>query len=459
MGHLDKCRVCFTAVARDDEAYNLLELPKLAAKFSDCTGLVVDPDDVNIIPSEICCQCYEQLEMYHAFRALSLTADRKWRLKKKVKRREIIQEEPMFLEENQEAQGQEMEQPSLQPPELILCDGNLSPKESPKVSKRVQRKASPKKAKPQVKIMYIIIVFNGLFKLISNKLITFQAQRVLNFFSTFQETDVISTSDTVYTCDLCSEEFDDHKRLVNHKKEHDGHSLYHCSESGCEQSFNRYEQCRQHELLHAAEGTRFICGEEGCHKMYRHKASLKLHQSKAHGLGEPPKTHMCEFCGRVFQNLAALTHHRHTHSDQLKLPFACEMADCTLRFISQEKLRIHMMRHQGIKNYSCPYCGLRKTTKNELRLHINFHTLERSWKCKYCSKVCNSSTSLKKHVNAIHEKKRDYACSYCEKSFANSNTRKYHEMTHTGEKNFECQECGKKFIQPAALRTHRLIHE
>ncbi|KAH8297604.1 hypothetical protein KR054_004141, partial [Drosophila jambulina] len=102
---------------------------------------------------------------------------------------------------------------------------------------------------------------------------------------------------------------------------------------------------------------------------------------------------------------------------------------------------------------------MRKTTKNELRLHINFHTLERSWPCKFCQKVCNSSTSLKKHVSAVHEKNRNYACSYCEKSFANSNTRKYHEMTHTGEKNFECNECGKKFIQPAALRTHRLIHE
>lgn len=193
--------------------------------------------------------------------------------------------------------------------------------------------------------------------------------------------------------------------------------------------------------------------------MYRHKASLKQHQSKAHAIGEPLKKHICEFCGRVFQNLSALTHHRYTHSDQIQLPFACDMPDCTLRFISKEKLRIHMMRHQGIKDYSCPYCGLRKTTKQELRQHINFHTLERSWACTMCSKVCNSSTSLKKHVRTIHEKARDYACSYCEKSFANPDTRKYHEMTHTGEKNFECHECGKKFTQPAALRTHRLVHE
>ncbi|KAH8234899.1 hypothetical protein KR032_005214, partial [Drosophila birchii] len=435
MGHLDKCRVCFAAVARDDEAYNLLHLPKLAEKFSDCTDLVVDPEDVHVIPSEICCQCYEQLEMCHAFRSLCIIADRKWRVKMRVGQAEIItQEELIFLEEDQEKleqlgqvmeevlqmeeeqqieeeeqeedQEEAPEQPSLQATELVLCDGNLNPEEPPA-----------------------------------------------------KEPAVISASDILYTCDICSEGFDDLKRLETHKKEHDGHSLYHCSEPDCGESFNRYEQCRQHELQHAAEGTRFICGEEGCHKMYRHKASLKHHQSKAHGIGEPPKTHICEFCGRVFKNLAALTHHRYTHSDQMELPFACEMPDCTLKFISQEKLRIHMMRHQGIKNYSCPYCGLRKTTKNELRLHINFHTLERRWPCKFCPKLCNSSTSLKKHVGAVHEKKRDYACSYCEKSFASSNTRKYHEMTHTGEKNFECKECGKKFIQPAALRTHRLIHE
>ncbi|KAH8304024.1 hypothetical protein KR018_005919 [Drosophila ironensis] len=262
-----------------------------------------------------------------------------------------------------------------------------------------------------------------------------------------------------FKCSVCAEEFELEKRLLTHMQEHEGHSLYHCTEPGCEATFNRYETLKQHEAEHAKEGTRFVCNQNGCSKIYRHRGSLQSHLRRAHEIGKPVKTHICEFCGRVFKNLAALTHHRFTHGDSLELPFACEDPDCSLKFPSQEKLRVHMMRHNGVKNYSCPYCGLRKTTKNELRLHINYHTLERTWSCAQCSKVCNSSTSLKKHFRAIHEKARDYACSYCERSFATAHTRKYHEMTHTGEKNFECHECGKRFTQPAALRTHRKVHE
>ncbi|KAH8364377.1 hypothetical protein KR084_006425 [Drosophila pseudotakahashii] len=451
MGHLDKCRVCSCGVASDDEAYNLLQLPHLAVKFSECTNLVVDPDDQDILPNEICSECYELLEKFHSFRALCIIADGKWRTKnlctrKEIDRRKAVHrvddddEEPELPEEYEEEpehpegyeeEPEEMEeeqeiQQLYEAPELIICDKSLSPEKIEKTPPKLDRKTTPKKVQK---------------KSIPPK--------------KAKEEDL----HIIFKCDICSDEFREERRLFMHKKEHEGHMLYHCTEPGCDEAFNRYENLRQHELWHSEEGERFVCEEEGCHKMYRHKASLKHHQSKAHDIGKPLKTHMCEFCGRVFKNGSALSQHRFTHDDQMELPYACEIPDCTLRFYSKEKLKIHMMRHQGIKNYSCPYCGLKKTTKNELRLHINFHTLERTWSCKECPKVCNSSTSLKKHVRSVHEKARDYACHYCEKRFATSDTRKYHEMTHTGEKNFECRVCGKRFIQPSALRTHLKIHE
>nr|XP_016933273.1 gastrula zinc finger protein XlCGF46.1 isoform X1 [Drosophila suzukii] len=447
MGHLDKCRVCSCGVASDDEAYNLLHQPHLAVKFSECTNLVVDPDDQDILPSEICSECYELLEKFHSFRALCIIADRKWRQislcsQKKIDRRnpvlevedddeeeeeeelthmvEDLVEQLEHMHESEEALEEvQVIQPLFEAPELIICDRNLSPENS---SPSLMQKTTTKKVEPQTKAKD-------------------------------------EYSQLRFKCDICSDEFKDERRLFLHKKEHEGHMLYHCTEPGCGEAFNRYESLRQHELWHSEESTRFVCMEEGCNRMYRHKTSLQHHLSKAHDIGKPIKTHICEFCGRVFKNASALNQHRFTHDDQMVLPYACEMQDCTLRFYTKEKLKIHMMRHQGIKNYSCPYCGLKKTTKNELRLHINFHTLEKTWSCKECPKVCNSSTSLNKHVRAIHEKARDYACNYCEKRFATSGTRKYHEMTHTGEKNFECHDCGKRFIQPSALRTHRKIHE
>lgn len=110
MGHLDKCRVCFSAVARDDVAYNLLALPNLAVKFSDCTSLVVDPEDADVISSEICGQCYEQLEQFHEFRDLCITADRKWRVESEVENGGVTQEKPIYMEEEEEREEEEHEE-------------------------------------------------------------------------------------------------------------------------------------------------------------------------------------------------------------------------------------------------------------------------------------------------------------------------------------------------------------
>ncbi|KAH8318515.1 hypothetical protein KR067_006771 [Drosophila pandora] len=411
------CRVCSNKMGTEDETYNLLEMPDLAEKFSDCTNLVVDPMEHEMMPSEICCDCYEQIEKFHAFRALCILTDHRWRSKTWLFSKDIGLDKPVL--DVDELTKEAASEPFLTTPVMMMCVDELASQ------------------RPSL-----------------------QAEEITKSVPKDNVSDPVDAGEvSSYKCDICFEEFSDEKRFSTHKREHDGHSLYHCTEPGCEESFNRYESLRQHELEHAEVGMRFVCDQEGCKKMYRHKGSLKTHLSKAHQIGKPLKTHVCEYCGKMFQNQAGLTHHRFTHRANLQLPFPCEVPGCSLRFQTKQKLEVHMLRHNGIKNFSCPYCGLRKTTKNELRLHINFHTLERTWSCSQCPKVCNSSTSLKKHFRTIHEKARDYACSHCEKSFATADTRKYHEMTHTGEKNFECHECGRRFTQPAALRTHRKIHE
>ncbi|XP_034659317.1 zinc finger protein 37 homolog [Drosophila subobscura] len=79
MDKLDKCRVCCCRVKWEDEAYNLLQIPKVAAMFTACTNLSVDPREQYTLPSALCCGCYEELEKFHAFRTLCIEADTKWR--------------------------------------------------------------------------------------------------------------------------------------------------------------------------------------------------------------------------------------------------------------------------------------------------------------------------------------------------------------------------------------------
>lgn len=79
---------------------------------------------------------------------------------------------------------------------------------------------------------------------------------------------------------------------------------------------------------------------------------------------------MCEQCGRVLKNNAALAKHTFTHTRIS--PHKCDV--CTKMFATAHKLKVHMMRHNDERNHVCPTCGLRKVTGDELRAHMRCHS-------------------------------------------------------------------------------------
>uniref|UniRef100_W8C868 Zinc finger protein 879 n=1 Tax=Ceratitis capitata TaxID=7213 RepID=W8C868_CERCA len=270
---------------------------------------------------------------------------------------------------------------------------------------------------------------------------------------------VTAKESAIYRCDICPARFFIEHRLNAHKREHEGLLPYPCTHEGCEKSFNRWNALSRHLQQHEGRQFQYACEQQGCDKVYKHKPTLVMHQRKHHKLGPELRSLICEICGKIFKTSTMLNDHRYIHKDTSERPYACDQVNCTRRFSNKDKLKVHLMRHAGIRNYVCPHCGMRKTTMNELKVHINYHTLERTWPCSFCTHVCNSAGNLKTHVRTVHERVKDYACRHCERTFAKPDTRKYHEMTHTGEKPNVCVECGKRFLQPAALRTHRKIHQ
>lgn len=181
---------------------------------------------------------------------------------------------------------------------------------------------------------------------------------------------------TTYHCDICSSRFFVEHRLIAHKRGHEGLIPYPCTQDGCTKAFNRWNALARHLRQHEGHSFQYACDQDGCDKVYKHKPTLVMHQRKCHKLGSELKTHICEICGKLFKTTTMLNDHHYTHKDKSERPHACDQPNCLRRFLNKDKLKVHLMRHAGIKNYVCPHCGMRKTTMNELKVFV-FNVLQK----------------------------------------------------------------------------------
>ncbi|XP_037827710.1 putative zinc finger protein 730 [Lucilia sericata] len=505
------CRTCLQYF-NEGKTFDIFQTLDLAQKLMQCSGLTMVASDE--YPHYVCERCYEQILLFYEFQQMCRNSLDKFNdlLKTKqeldeeasqleleevvvaakdplnVDRKPLNLIETNFKEISQEIEIQEEEylekkKRGRPPKKKIVIDnpqGNVESK-SQSSSLIQQENISITLKNETVKEYKEEFLFNEEYKVnldttgakanvvteeqvTANKEHTNVQEKLEE--KTLSDTESCSSTQESFTpekpkhqCDRCNESFNALHRLEAHKREHDGLPPYSCYYEGCKRSFNRWHNYNRHQKEHKlAVDQTYKCDVDNCERVYKNKSALNVHKRKYHNLGPELKTHMCEVCGKVFKSSAVLNDHHYTHIDRTQLPYACEEPNCSKRFSNKEKLKVHKMRHAGIKNFSCPYCGMLKTTRNELKIHINYHTLERTWPCRFCPKVCNSAGNLKMHVRNMHERAKDFACRFCDRTFAKADTKKYHEMTHTGEKPHQCKECGKRFVQPAALRTHRKIH-
>lgn len=272
-----------------------------------------------------------------------------------------------------------------------------------------------------------------------------------------------------YECKICSARYSERSALAEHlRQEHIESSSLPSTDNIANDDDDDNDASK-----------RYTCGIDGCTRSFKTRQAINSHYGQKHtkpkddgdgdgGLSKAkpvpapaPTTadtaprFVCEQCGKMFSSSGSLKKHGYTHGDQL-LPFPCTL--CPKRCMTNHKLKVHMMRHEGVKNHVCPHCGLRKTTAYELKVHINYHTREKLWPCEKCDLVFSSVGNMTRHVRIVHCGIKKFACSYCDKSFGKLETQKNHEMTHTGEKPHACELCDRRFIQLVALQTHMRTH-
>ncbi|XP_055591942.1 oocyte zinc finger protein XlCOF6.1-like [Uranotaenia lowii] len=234
----------------------------------------------------------------------------------------------------------------------------------------------------------------------------------------------------LYQCELCPKTFRVLWRYEGHKRTHAGLKPFACDL--CEKSFNKWFNYKMHhKQYHTEDKIRLPCDHPGCELIFTTKLGLQRHQQRMHDPNfKPPEPtpFVCDICGKTFSSNGTLKKHKYIHTPN-EMPFMC--GQCDKKFTTKYKLKEHTMRHQGVKNHTCPFCGARKTTGHELKMHINqVHAKQRNYSCDHCSTSFGQLSNLNRHVKIVHLGLKPYACQICERAFGKNDHLKRHMKSH-----------------------------
>ncbi|KAM9300109.1 zinc finger and BTB domain-containing protein 11 isoform 2-T2 [Morus bassanus] len=211
-----------------------------------------------------------------------------------------------------------------------------------------------------------------------------------------------------------------------------------------------------------------------CGMVFQRRYALIMHTLKH----ERSKDYKCPLCKKEFQYGASLRAHlvRHTRKTEVniaaasveetgassvkgrtKREFICDICGRTLPKLYS--LRIHMLKHTGVKPHACKVCGKTFTYKHGLKMHLALHEVQKQFKCDLCEKSFVTKRSLQEHVS-IHTGESKYLCSICGRSFHRASGLSKHIKKHQpkpevrGYQCTQCNICGKEFYEKALYRRH-----
>ncbi|KFZ57944.1 Zinc finger and BTB domain-containing protein 11, partial [Podiceps cristatus] len=212
-----------------------------------------------------------------------------------------------------------------------------------------------------------------------------------------------------------------------------------------------------------------------CGMVFQRRYALIMHTLKH----ERSKDYKCPLCKKEFQYGASLRAHlvRHTRKTEVnttaasveetglssvkgrtKREFICDICGRTLPKLYS--LRIHMLKHTGVKPHACKACGKTFTYKHGLKMHLALHEVQKQFKCDLCEKSFVTKRSLQEHMS-IHTGESKYLCSICGKSFHRASGLSKHIKKHQPKpevRGYQCTQCEKSFYEARDLRQHMNKH-
>ncbi|XP_071055908.1 zinc finger protein 485-like isoform X2 [Onthophagus taurus] len=330
------------------------------------------------------------------------------------------------------------------------------------------------------------------------------------------QTTITPINQVLFTCQICSANFQDQLRFFEHLKVHYEPSILVQENTAIE---NKQKEFRQH-ATKSQESLQLIlhtCLD--CNKTFRRIKAYEAHIREFHNKDDlhefsGPEDLMqdidvstsvqpsidtkewyhrddelqateedlreleaqdcvCVTCKQQFQTRAALHEHslnckdvdgpepKTTSSEGRKskkkmVEFKCTM--CPRIFTHKNSLVYHMRVHTGVRPHTCVECGKSFFAASALKVHLRLHSGDKPYCCEYCGKHFRQWGDLKYHCVSIHSDHKQYQCDYCGKEFARKYSLIVHTRIHTGEKNYKCEFCCMTFRASSYLQNHRRIH-
>ena len=301
-------------------------------------------------------------------------------------------------------------------------------------------------------------------------------------------------SPSYYNCDVCQDGYRCNKSgkgslecLRQHRKLHISYSSFLCRCRFCALVFTTKRSRAEHEGKNHSSDMQHEC--KLCGTRFINNSALLFHKCNVvHGSCR----FKCTDCSKIFQNKRYLDSHVSSGICKLiySLCYVCGKTlpkQCYSRHIKWHEpkvtrcslcpgsvmrntfsLKKHMatahsskdLKEKKTSKFTCEYCGKLFATKMSIKLHILRHQGKKEYKCDQCDRAYYSMPSLTLHKRSAHTKERPFQCSYCPAAFTGLSNLKDHIRIHTGEKPYVCQVCNKAFTKSCNMKKHvKLMHK
>jgi len=305
--------------------------------------------------------------------------------------------------------------------------------------------------------------------------------------------DHVRSTDSLFECLICGEEFAADQLLQQHVSSMHKHVCDNCFHAS-----TSLEEHTAHMLECGKCDAELLCMD--CNNLFPSLKRLNQHRIKVHFVRMPFR---CGICNQPFETHDGVMHHMSTHDSDVP-EFKCRY--CTKVFQSSGALSLHFKRHKQVDvEHQCRFCKKSYNTDKLLRDHIGIahvikefdvdddieaemsppdyqqrnkrarspmsHTVpatsitvsqnmnRKYFLCRYCDLAFKNKELLSRHIKMCSKNGRSdvtcFVCDVCKEFFGSDDARKMHlKNDHRRQNGYRCPKCSKVYRTWTRLKFH-----